>query len=38
MWNFGKTLIRKDGTVFKRYGSTTSPLQLEADIKALVAQ
>jgi glutathione peroxidase-family protein len=38
MWNFGKTLIRKDGTVFKRYGSTTSPLQLEADIKTLVAQ
>ncbi|KAK4441694.1 putative glutathione peroxidase 4 [Sesamum alatum] len=32
-WNFTKFLVDKDGLVLKRYGSTTSPLAIEADIK-----
>ncbi|GIL53084.1 hypothetical protein Vafri_8768 [Volvox africanus] len=28
-WNFGKFLVRPDGTVFGRYSPRTSPLELE---------
>ncbi len=37
-WNFTKFLIGKDGTVLKRYGSTTKPEKIAGDIeKALAA-
>jgi glutathione peroxidase len=37
-WNFTKFLVGKDGTVLKRYGSTTKPEKIAADIeKALTA-
>ncbi|KQZ76140.1 MULTISPECIES: glutathione peroxidase [unclassified Nocardioides] len=37
-WNFTKFLVGKDGTVIKRYGSTTKPEKISADIeKALAA-
>ena len=37
-WNFTKFLVGKDGTVIKRYGSTTSPEKIAGDIeKALAA-
>ncbi len=37
-WNFTKFLIGKDGNVIKRYGSTTKPEKIAADIeKALAA-
>eukprot|EP00879_Flechtneria_rotunda_P014174 GHRR01014811.1.p1 GENE.GHRR01014811.1~~GHRR01014811.1.p1 ORF type:complete len:124 (+),score=33.52 GHRR01014811.1:666-1037(+) len=32
-WNFTKFLINKEGKVVGRYGSTTSPKQVEADIQ-----
>lgn len=37
-WNFTKFLIRRDGTVFKRYAPATKPDELRADIAALLAQ
>ena len=37
-WNFTKFLVRKDGTVFKRYAPTTPPAQLVADIERLLAE
>lgn len=37
-WNFTKFLIRKDGTVFKRYAPTTKPEYMRADISALLAE
>ena len=37
-WNFTKFLVGKDGTVIKRYGSTTAPEKITSDIeKALAA-
>ena len=35
-WNFTKFLVRKDGTVYKRYAPTTTPGQLTGDIEALL--
>lgn len=36
-WNFTKFLVARDGTVLKRYGTTTSPEKIRSDIeKALV--
>lgn len=37
-WNFTKFLVRKDGTVFKRYAPATKPEELIDDIKKLLAQ
>ena len=37
-WNFTKFLVRKDGTVFKRYAPTTKPEELMGDIESLLAQ
>jgi glutathione peroxidase len=35
-WNFTKFLIDSDGVPYKRYGSTTTPEQMEKDILKLV--
>jgi glutathione peroxidase len=35
-WNFTKFLFGADGTPFKRYAPTTSPSEMEADIRALL--
>ena len=35
-WNFGKFLLDGDGNVVERYVPTTSPLQIEDDVKKLV--
>ena len=32
-WNFTKFLVGKDGTVIKRYGSTTEPEKIASDIE-----
>jgi len=37
-WNFTKFLVGRDGKVFRRYGSMTSPESLSADIETLLAQ
>lgn len=37
-WNFTKFLVRKDGTVFKRYAPATKPEELVDDIEKLLAQ
>lgn len=37
-WNFTKFLVRKNGTVFKRYAPTTKPEEMVADIETLLAQ
>ncbi|MBO4121584.1 glutathione peroxidase [Cupriavidus gilardii] len=36
-WNFTKFLLRRDGTVYKRYAPTTRPEDIEADIETLLA-
>lgn len=36
-WNFEKFLVDKNGKVAERYPPTTSPLQIEKDIKKLLA-
>lgn len=35
-WNFTKFLVKKDGTVFKRYAPSTKPEELIADIERLL--
>ena len=37
-WNFTKFLVKKDGTVYKRYAPQTDPKDLMADIEKLLAQ
>jgi glutathione peroxidase len=37
-WNFTKFLVRKDGTVFKRYAPTTEPTDLIEDIQRLLKE
>ena len=37
-WNFTKFLVKKDGTVYKRYAPQTSPLSIVADINKLLAE
>lgn len=32
-WNFTKFLVNRKGEVIQRYGTTTSPLEIEEDIK-----
>ncbi len=36
-WNFTKFLIARDGSVVKRYGSTTKPASISGDINAQLA-
>jgi glutathione peroxidase len=36
-WNFTKFLLSKDGKVIKRYGSTTKPETLTADVEAALS-
>jgi len=35
-WNFTKFIISRDGTVIKRFAPTTTPEEMENDIKALL--
>jgi glutathione peroxidase len=37
-WNFTKFLIRKDGSVYKRYAPATRPQDMLADIEKLLAE
>ena len=37
-WNFTKFLVKKDGTVFKRYASVTEPKAIMKDIEKLLAE
>ncbi|GJI95252.1 glutathione peroxidase [Duganella caerulea] len=37
-WNFTKFLIRKDGSVYKRYAPATKPEELAADIAKLLTE
>ena len=37
-WNFTKFLVRKDGTVYKRYAPATGPKDLVPDIEKLLAE
>ena len=37
-WNFTKFLLRKDGTVYKRYAPQTNPQSLLNDINKLLAE
>lgn len=37
-WNFTKFLLKKDGTVFKRYAPATEPKELVQDIEKLLAE
>ena len=37
-WNFTKFLVKKDGSVFKRYASMTEPKDMMADIATLLAE
>lgn len=37
-WNFTKFLIRKDGTVYKRYAPHTSPATIADDIRMLLKE
>ena len=35
-WNFTKFLVNRDGTVIKRFAPTTTPEEMEKDIKAML--
>ena len=35
-WNFTKFLLRRDGTIFKRYAPTTKPEEIRGDIETLL--
>nr|XP_016509264.1 PREDICTED: probable glutathione peroxidase 4 [Nicotiana tabacum] len=37
-WNFTKFLVDKDGKVIRRYGSTTPPLSIKADIEKAISE
>lgn len=37
-WNFTKFLVKKDGSVYRRYAPATRPQQLARDIEALLTQ
>lgn len=37
-WNFTKFLVKKDGSVFKRYAPQTAPQDLISDIEKLLAE
>lgn len=37
-WNFTKFLVKKDGTVYKRYAPSTAPEDLASDIEKLLAE
>ena len=37
-WNFTKFLVKKDGTVYKRYAPQTSPQSIVADINKMLAE
>jgi glutathione peroxidase len=37
-WNFTKFLIKKDGSVYKRYAPSTTPEELVGDIEKLLAE
>ncbi|WP_394779659.1 glutathione peroxidase [Undibacterium sp.] len=37
-WNFTKFLVKKDGSVFKRYAPATTPKDIVADIEQLLAE
>jgi glutathione peroxidase len=37
-WNFTKFLVKKDGTVYKRYAPQTAPEELAGDIEKLLTQ
>ena len=37
-WNFTKFLVKKDGSVYKRYAPATKPEELVADIEKLLAE
>jgi glutathione peroxidase len=37
-WNFTKFLVKKDGSVYKRYAPATTPEEMIGDIEKLMAQ
>ena len=37
-WNFTKFLLRRDGTVYKRYAPLTKPEEIASDIETLLAE
>lgn len=37
-WNFTKFLIDKQGNIVKRYGSSTTPKEIEKDVKELISK
>ncbi|KAK3016239.1 hypothetical protein RJ639_006478, partial [Escallonia herrerae] len=37
-WNFTKFLVDKEGQVIRRYGTSTAPLAIEADIQKALGQ
>ncbi|KAH6826032.1 hypothetical protein C2S53_001469 [Perilla frutescens var. hirtella] len=37
-WNFTKFLVDKDGNVIRRYGTSTTPLAIEGDIKKALGE